>query len=321
MMHAGAVLDEDHDAKGPDPAWVRRFLTDGAEADGAPPSAAEDAMLGALEACLARYRERYGDVFEASVSSGKDGVSRLRFSYAFPGLREKRDEVAGLVRGLAAPLGEAAQVAAEKTLRAAQHPAVEQLLFGYARDGDGTVRTKFYLQFADAAGDIALRLGRAVTGYPGWLASESLPLHLIGIDIGDSGLVGAKLYFLLESLPADDTERLLGVPVAIERALMIHRIRGPHDADAGRVSEIDFACSDGPLEWEKVRAWPAVSGHQEALAFLDGLRERYASPPSPPSHQGRVRRVSLSLLPANKLNVYYALDTEESSGAAEPTSG
>lgn len=318
MMHAGAVFDEDHDAKGPDPAWVRRFLANCAEADGAAPSAAEEAMLGALEACLARYRARYSDVFEASVSAGEDGVSRLRFSYAFPGLREKRDEVAGLIRELTAPLGEAACDAAERTLRAAQHPAVEQVLFGYARDSDGTVRTKFYLQFADAAGDVALRLGRAVTGCQGRLASESLPLHLIGIDIGDSGLVGAKMYFLRKLLPADETKRLVGAPVSLRQALVIHRIRGPHDADACRVSEVDFATSPGALEWEKVRAWPAVSAHQEALAFLDGIGDREASPPS--SHRCRVRRVSLALLPAKKLNVYYALDRVDTRGAAQPTS-
>jgi hypothetical protein len=173
------------------------------------------------------------------------------------------------------------------------------VLFGYAR-GTPTGRVKLYLQFKDGAGSAPLALARAVTGVRRPLASESLPLHLLGLDVGDEGLAGAKFYFLARALAPGETSTWAPRwhrPLA--NALLIHRAQGPDDPGAARPSDLDFAPDESGFGWSELAASTALAPYGALLSSLADLSREFRL---------RVRRVSLARPPAHRLNVYYALD-------------
>ena len=254
-------------------------------------------MVDAVLTCLARDRLAYSDVLEWSASGDERGVDLARFSYAFPGLRRAPAGVGRDVLALASTLGPATREAAARALRAATSPVVEQVLVGYARDHGGEARAKLYLQLRADAGADGLGLAQRLVGAAA-VDSAHLPLHLIGLDVGERGLVGAKLYFEAPSLE----HPRLG---ALGAGLVIHRLRGPDDASARAPAELDVALHE-PRPREAARADGLTWGEARAklephpvLDALDALATRFTLRP---------RRLSCSLVAPRKVTVYYAQD-------------
>lgn len=248
-----------------------------------------------VDAVLARFlddRRHYSDILECSLSADESALDLARFSYAFPGLRSARSSVERSILAWTDALGPAPAAAARRVLRAARGSIVAQLLIGHAHAP--TPRAKLYLQFDDHAGTAALALARALIGSDRPTESDAHPLHLLGLDIGPQGLVGAKLYFVapIRTYP--------GLPVPLHQPLWIHRLRHPDDPGFTRASELDFACP--PATWEALAAAPALAPHHAARDAFTALSAAFRLRP---------RRLSLGLGDARKLNLYYVLDETE----------
>lgn len=250
-------------------------------------TAAERRLVDAVLARLDVDRRHYSDILECSLSADESGLDLARFSYAFPGLLTARPAVERDILAWTAALGPAPAAAARRALQAARSPLVAQLLIGHAHAP--TPRAKLYLQFHDRAGPAALALARALIGSDRPTDSDALPLHLLGLDIGATGLAGVKLYFIapIRTYP--------GLPVPLHQPLWIHRLRHPEDREFTRPVELDFACP--PATWAALA--PALAPHDAALAAFTALSARFKLRP---------RRLSLGLGDARKLNLYYALD-------------
>ena len=179
-------------------------------------------MERALLAALARDRELFSDVFEASFAITKTTEHAYRFSYAFPGFRARSPSgstplaplapmaVASVASALAcaAPFGPAVVAATRRLLRAATDPVVAQPLIGLAWDRAGSPRHKVYLQLHDRGAPSASSgpaFAERVLGMPGLAARiGDAHLHMLGVDFGPAGLTAAKLYIAHESLAATD---------------------------------------------------------------------------------------------------------------------
>jgi hypothetical protein len=284
----------------------------GTVAGGRTPSV--QAMEQVLLARFASDRRRWSDVLEPSFSYDASGTHLYRFSYAFPGFRADPQGVAATMRALAAPFGERVLDAAGTVLRAARSTAVEQPLFGFAHDGAGRTRVKFYLQFRPEASSAALDLAERMLGLP--LRAHLDPagaLHLLGLDLSADGLlVGAKLYLLHPRLRTADCDRVLGpVPLVdalaaqgvreLRQVLAIHRLDGPASPPS-RPVEIDFALAENDLSWRTLRLLPPIA---DALAASPALHTLETS------FRLAIRRLSASVGSASKLNVYYVLTERE----------
>jgi hypothetical protein len=262
-------------------------------------TAATETMLG----CFARDAGRYSDVLELSLSVDAGGIHRCRWSYALPGFRD--DVLAGerVLRALLRPFGDRALDAGARVLRAACHTSVEQPLFGLAHDGAAGLRLKLYLQFRDGRHAGACHIARSLTGCRVDPARLGPSLHMLGLDLGDSGMRGAKLYF---RGPALDGE-LAGLPnFLIQDPLYIHRMSAPDDPALARAAEVDFALAPSG---EVLTA--ALARHLEALAAVDELAAAFPL---------RARRLSLSLGGPRKLTLYY-VPSDVPTGAKPPGGG
>ncbi len=265
------------------------------------------ALCGAIVAALARDRERFSDVLEASISIDETGEHAFRFSYAFPGFRGAAASAAGAALAAAAPFGPAIMAATKRLLRAATDPAVEQPLIGIAWDRANAPRHKVYLQLRDDAGRAGAELAGRVLGLP-WLAASlgAARLHMLGVDFGQEGLVGAKLYLAhdLVGPGTDPLARALSIlaprPRSFRNVLAIHRLTGA--SRAGSVlpppSDVDLGLAENDLSWDEVARAPAVAtlfGGSRALAAVFS------------SFRVGVRRLSLGLSSSPRRTVYYAL--------------
>ncbi|HLT35321.1 MAG TPA: hypothetical protein VK034_03525 [Enhygromyxa sp.] len=253
------------------------------------------------DAVLERFRTdrlRYSDILEWSLGADAETVDTARFSFAFPEHTRTRLEVARTIVAWADMVGPAAGRAARAAVRAARPAVVEQLMIGYADGAGAPARTKLYLQFRADAGPAALELAHAVLGTRQPTESDALPLHLLGLDVGATGLCGAKLYFVEAEHPA----RPGAWPRALTNALRIHRLRAPDDPGFSRASEIDFALADNQLSWAELRGWPAVQAAGSGPRRFDELARQFRLRP---------RRISLPLSGPAKLNIYYVLDEPE----------
>lgn len=266
------------------------------------PSAAESVQHDLLLDRLVRDRIRWWNAFEPSIAQHDDAVDVRRYSYAFPRWRERPVEITAAIEAWAAPGGDALVAAARMVLRAARHRAVEQLLVGWARDLGDVPRAKLYLQLSDDAGPDGLALARNLVGHRGRLSSEALPLHLIGLDVGPSGLSGAKLYFLRSEQDRATSERLVGIARPLRDVLVIHRLRGPDDAGAEEPCEIDFAPSASELAWTDVWPSPGLAPYATLAARFADLSSRFVLQP---------RRLSLAIDGRRRATVYYVLDEWE----------
>jgi hypothetical protein len=284
----------------PLPSIVRRWAHAAASPTGADAAALngqESTLIQAVEDQFTVDAPELWNVFEPSLCSDASGVSTLRFSYGFP--RRSADDAERLTAAMARPFGTKAVAAATKLSRALTHPVTQQVMFGYARGaGNQAARVKLYLMMKDGETTAALDLARQIVGYDGPLSSEGLPLHALGIDVGESGLVGAKLYFHRESATAEEGAAWFGVPSPLRNVLLIHRLRGPSDPAALQPSEVDVAPADCGLTWSDFRQARPVHTHEAALAALDGLAAQFAVD---------VRRVTVGVAPAAKLTVYYLI--------------
>lgn len=272
----------------------------------------------ALLAALARDRELYSDVLEASFAIGPRGERAYRFSYAFPGFRGAPSSSSAAVASAlacAAPFGPAIVAATRRLLRAATDPAVEQPLVGLAWDRAGAPRHKVYLQFRDAAGPAAAALSERVLGIPGLAARiGDARLHMLGVDFGPAGLSGAKLYIahasVIASEPAAAAPAPLDIASALARALPAgHRVRnvlavhrlGSSDCAVGGLppaSDVDFGLADNDLTWDALARAPTLAS---ILA-----RSRLPSTLFSAFRIG-VRRLSIGTGVAPGATVYYAL--------------
>lgn len=264
----------------------------------------------ALEAAIVERflgdRMTYSDVLEASCSFDVDCAHFYRFSYAFPGFRADPEGVGRTLLELARLLGEHVQDACRTVLRAARRPAVAQLLFGFAHDGDARQRAKLYLQFDPAAGRAAVELASRMIGGP--VPWTGRPLHMLCLDIGRTGLVCAKLYFAVERVALEAVPALAG-PVPLVRALgtlgvselrnvlLVHRLTDP-SAAWPRPVEFDFPLAENGISWADLReCGPVKALVAPSVAFADLFEEFRLA----------VRFVSASTGQGEKLNVYYAL--------------
>jgi len=260
-----------------------------------PPTTTAPAERRLVDAVLARFladRHRFSDILECSLSADESGLDLARFSYAFPDLRHNRGAIERNILAWTTALGPAPAAAARRVLQAARSPIVAQLLIGQAHSP--TPRTKLYLQFSDDAGPAALALAHALLGTDRPTDSDTLPLHLLGLDIGPTGLASAKLYF------AAPIRTYPGLPIPIDQPLWIHRLRDPDDPGFIHASELDLACT--PAAWSALAAAPALAPHHAARTAFTALATAFKLRP---------RRLSLGLGDTRKLNLYYVLDEPE----------
>ena len=326
-------------------AWLRRVRLDRLEAlfaawralDGVTAPEAL-ALERALLAAVARDRDLFSDVLEASFAMGARGEHAYRFSYAYPGFRgvpvtsgpsppaipssspaapPSPLSAAAVASALAcaAPFGPAVVAATRRLLRAALDPAVEQPLIGLAWDRAGAPRHKVYLQLRDAAGPAAAALAERVLAMPGLAARiGDARLHMLGVDFGPAGVTGAKLYIAHESVTAAEAppspDRALDIASALARALpagrRVHNVLAVHRLTAADLSapalppasDVDFGFADNALAWTEVAAAPQLA---PILA-----RSRVASRLLSDFRIG-VRRLSVATTFAPAFTVYYAL--------------
>lgn len=294
------------------------------------------AMERALLAAFARDRARYSDILEASFSIDARGEHAYRFSYAFPGWRPTSGpgaiEAVHAALACAAPFGPALVGATRRLLRAATDPVVEQPLIGIAWDRDGAPRHKVYLQFVSGAGGGAVALAERITGVRGLAAClGGGALHMLGIDLGAGGVLGAKLYVAHDRVIAagdDDGEEeeeeeeekenereksIVGVALgrlvgggasgaagqgrAFRNVLAIHRIEGASGA-VPPLTDVDIGLAENGLGWGEIAGAPWISERLRESRVARVLLERF---------RVGVRRVSISAGSQPRLSVYYVL--------------
>lgn len=236
----------------------------------------------------------YSEVFEPSFSIDDDGVHLLRFSYGFPGFCDRPEQVLDRLRHLCAAFGETTAAHVDRLRPALRHTCVEQPLFGLAYDSPASWRVKVYLQFRDDAGDTAVDLAGAIVGRRDiGDAAAGTPLHLLGLDLHERGLAGAKLYFLHRSIAVEDVGPMPAIAglSRLENLLRIHRMRCADDPELSQPAEIDFALADNGLLPDQVA--PLLSGDS-----YETLVSRFPI---------ALRRISLALGDSGKTNGYYVL--------------
>jgi DNA repair photolyase len=269
-----------------------------------------DALRALLLERHAVDRGRYSEVFELSASRSRGEEHLFRFSYALPDFREAPGQALSLARAIGSLYGEPALRLFERGLALAEDPAVVLPLLGLEDDGAGRFRAKIYLQFADDAGEQALSLAGRLFGAVGWEERfAGRRLHLIGVDAGPHGLVGAKLYFNASPLRLDEAWlsssglfaelRAVGVE-ALTDALAIHRFASPDDPRGDAPTEIDFGLGSNELPWSMIRALPGFA--KARTGGLDALESAY---------QLGVRRLSIEAASDDKLTSYYILGEHE----------
>ena len=273
-----------------------------------------DALTALLVDRHALDRDHYSEVFALSASRSRGQEHLFRFSYALPDFREAPGRALALARGIGGLYGEAALRLFEHGLALAEDPAVMLPLLGLEDDGAGRFRAKISLQFADGAGAAALSIAERLFGATGWEERfAGRRLHMIGVDAGPHGLVGAKLYFDASPLRLDASWlassglvadlRAAGVE-ALTDALAIHRFASADDPRGEIATEVDFGLASNELPWSVIRALPRFAS--AAPATLAALESAY--------HLG-VRRLSIEAASDDKLTSYYILAEHEPEAA------
>jgi hypothetical protein len=260
-----------------------------------------------------RYRsdgQRYSEIFEPSVSVEEGEAHLLRFSYAFPGLGDQPAETARALSDLCRPFGDRVGEVCSGVCRALSAGCVEQPLYGLAHDGPERWRVKLYLQFRSGAGGAASRLAARILGCRELRGADpEAELHLLGLDIGDRGVAGAKLYFIYPRLPVERyEERIGGVELVdhlhrrglreIRQALAIHRLTAADEGLVGPAREIDFALRDNGLLLRDLQGSRTAAPLFDPAGPVGKLFERFPV---------AVRRVSAAAGGRDRLNVYYML--------------
>lgn len=264
------------------------------------------ALIAEILAALRRDRERFSDVLELSLSIGSSGEHAFRFSYAFPGFRADPRGVAVSMLAAASPFGPSATSATKRLLRAALEPAAEQPLVGIAWDREGAPRFKLYLQLrdrAETAADLAARL-LDLPELPARLRGAHL--HMIGLDLTENGLSGAKLYLSHAAVEpgrgplADALSGLSSEPRSYRHVLEIVRLSAASRADAALppASDVDLGLADNALGWDDIARAPATAAIVEGSRAISTIFS---------SFRVEARRLSISLSRGRRFTVYYAL--------------
>jgi hypothetical protein len=266
------------------------------------------ALHGVVLEQFQRDARVYSDVLEPSFSCDPEGAHLHRFSYAFPSFRADPDGVSRILLRMCRPFGEAALSACRAVVRAARTPPVAQPLFGFADDGGGRFRTKLYLQLRPGEERGGLHLVERMLGRSLAAVDAPGPLHLVCFDVGQRGLVGAKLYFVRDRLRVDDPSPLGPIPLVAALAelgvselryvLAIHRFAGPDDGGGARPTEVDFSLPENDLRWDDLRQVLPVRTLLTRSPEVGHLEQGFRL---------AVRRVSGSIGDGRKLNVYYGL--------------
>jgi hypothetical protein len=188
---------------------------------------------------------------------------------------------------------------------------VAQPLIGVAWDGPGGVpRHKVYLQFRGDAGPAAGALAERVLARPGLARSlGDASLHMLGVDFGPAGLLGAKLYVLHAHVASSEDPgatplaralaSLVRAPRMFSNALSIHRLTSASPAGAlPAASDVDIGLAENELAWEDVARAPGLA---DLVARSRVAVELFSS------FRLEVRRVSMALGAAPRGSVYYGL--------------
>lgn len=269
--------------------------------------------------CLRRDGATYSEIFEPSFSCDEAGWRLLRFSYAFPGFRAAPEATIATLEALCAPFGATSASYLKRFARALGASCVAQPLFGLAIDTPSRWRLKLYVQFRDSHPTEALRLASEMIGCGDLsrVAAER-PLHLMGLDLGDAGLTGAKLYFLHSRLTTDAVRQEIGpVPLLDPLArgglselcnvLRIHRVSGPAGRGLAAAAEVDFALAENGLLPSSLLGATGLELLSRGETPFDQLES--AIPVA-------LRRISVPVGDGSKINGYYVLTDSPSTAPA-----
>ncbi len=296
-----AALRGERSPPGPTPELLRRFHEECAGSGGL--TDVEERLVCALGVCLTRDRVRFGDAFEASVSSDGEGLSTLRWSYGFPACKTEPALTATALRALAQAQGGAVAQVAEAVLAATASPLVRHVGAGYARaaEGAGPARFKLYVQFVEGAGERALELAHRMTGFRSPCAEGGRPLDLLGFDVGERGVRCAKFYFRAGELALDEVARLLGRPRDVREQWVVLHVDGSQGGRGARPAGVHVSLKGLGFSWRDLWETPALSAHSRLRSFLEHLAREFPL---------RITCVALCApeSAAEKLTVYFALD-------------
>ncbi len=285
----------------------------------------EDPRLRRVEEVLCeRFRTdvtRYSGVFEPSFSLDGRGWHRVRFSYAFPDFRDAPAPVCETVLAAARPFGIPLTSHVAHLLKWTFQPFLEQPIVGLAYDDRDSWTFKLYYQVGFRFQDQAVQwLARLIPwGSLRWIVGGGL-LHLIGVDLGPSGIRCVKLYFVHQDpevarlagplLPRGLADFLIRQGVfRLSSFLTIHRLRAPDDPGVRRVSEVDFPLTenglhDVPLFGESGMLRGVLSGPAPPPGCSERL-PRLLEPVGLDRTLLRVVRLTLSTTHDPKLNLYF----------------
>ncbi len=282
-------------------------------------------LVRLVEVLNERFRTdvaRYSGVFEPSFSFDGYAWRCVRFSYAFPDFWDEPDRVCRTVLDSARPFGPRTTSHVARLLRWSFQPFIEQPIVGLAYDGPESWTFKFYYQVDLRFHEQAIQwLARLVPwGSLRWLlGGGALPLHLVGLDLGPSGIRCVKLYLLHQGVA---THALAGVlwpqgltdflvrrgVVRLSNLLTIHRLRSPDDPAIRQVSEADFPLVENGLHDVLLFGDTGlVSTAFPNISLPPGCSERlprFLCPSDLPDTLLRVVRLTVSVSSAPKLNLY-----------------
>ncbi len=278
--------------------------------------AAPSSMRKNLITWIDRYNGRYSEVFEPSLSFDSDGIHAFRFSYAFAGFKDEPGLLIQEIKRLAGKFGTYPYNAIQKLEPAMNSSFVKQPIIGLAWDSSNKWRFKFYLQFAEHAGEHALKLTQAIVNdYRLTKIFMGKSLRLLGLDLGPDGMKEAKLYFHVPDfksldrpfLPTDENHLLnwmalhgFGPPCDL---LSIHRLTSPGDPGLESPKELDFSLIDSELLLDDLRGNPDIL-RMLSFPLVKKIFQEFRL---------AARRISVSSPSRNKMNLYYVLaETEKS---------
>lgn len=289
---------------------VRALMNSWFDATETPPEA--DAAMRHVLSRFAGDRYHSSDMFEPSISIDDSGVHFARFSYSLAELRASPDAAARWAHEFGLCFGPVVGDIFHKLLKRVRHPCVEQILVGAAFDAPGQWRAKLYVQFKDGAGVDALQLTEALTAIPDLTKrSPPHPLHLLGIDIGETGIRGVKLYYMLahvgrhaaiwgqasalfDQIFANGAKELTNV-------LSIHQVTSLDD-DLRHPSDVDLHLGENGLRWSDLSKYSVFDDIADGLRQYEHLKQAFDL---------TVRRMSVSVASRKKLNLYFALARRE----------
>lgn len=290
---------------------VRNFVDFWFDGQQTPPQA--EAMLQHLLPRFAVDRQHTSDIFEVSMSIEHESINFARFSYALRDFQAAPEATAQWALTFGRCFGPFVGDVFQQLLKRVRHPCVEQILVGAAFDAPGQWRAKLYVQFKHDAGAEALKLAGVLTGIPA-LAKRAPPhaLHLLGIDITEKGISGAKLYFMIPRVGLEAPlwgesrslfKRVLPKPgQAFENVLSIYRVDSPDGDGLRHPTDVDLHLGENHLRWSDFAKFPEFDGMANEIAIYENAKQTFDI---------TERRLSVSVTSQPRLSLYYVLASRE----------